>query len=59
MMTRSNYEREIHEIRYKLYEESKTMTSEERDRKGNQLAHELAKKYGFRIIPTKPVRNPV
>jgi len=45
------YEREIDEIRAALYEESKTITQEERIRKDNALIRELAKQYGWKTVP--------
>ena len=51
------YEREIDAIRAKLYEESKLMTQDERIRRANARAHELAKQYGWKIIPAAPPRT--
>ena len=44
------YEKEIDEIRAKLYEESKSMTQEERIRKSNEMMRELARQYNWNII---------
>lgn len=38
---------EIHEIRLKLYEENKNLTSEEHVAKVNREAQEIIKKYGL------------
>ena len=44
------YEKEIDEIRAKLYEESKTMTREERIHRDNELLRELARQYNWNIV---------
>ena len=46
------YEREIDAIRAKLYEESLPMSRDEWHRKISGNAHELAKQFGFKIIPS-------
>ena len=50
------YEKEIDEIRAKLYEESKTMSQEERIRKSNEMMRELAKQYNWNIVPAQSAR---
>jgi len=50
------YEKEIDEIRAKLYEESKTMSQEERIRKSNEMMRELARQYNWNIVPAQSVR---
>ena len=51
------YEREIDEIRAKLCEEYNSMDPEEWHRKISDNAHELAKQYGFQIIPSQSVER--
>ncbi|MCL2434071.1 MAG: hypothetical protein FWD16_06085 [Clostridia bacterium] len=51
------YEREINEIRAKLYEESKDIPVEEQVRRGNELAHELARQYGFKVVPSRSIKR--
>ena len=57
MNNRYPYEREINDIRAKLYEESKGIPVEEQVRRGNALAHELALKYGFKVVPSQSVKR--
>ena len=52
------YEREIEEIRAKLCEEYNSMAPEEWHRKISDNAHELAKQYGFTIIPSQSEMRP-
>ena len=52
-MTNSlDYEKEIDEIRAKLCKEYEEMGHEAWHRKIHENAHELAKQYGFKIIPS-------
>ena len=52
-MTNSlDYEKEIDEIRAKLYEEYLSMGHDAWHQKISDNAHELAKQYGFKIIPS-------
>jgi len=57
------YEREIDEIRARLYEQRqedlKTMTPEELIRRNNQQLHEAAEKYGFKVVPSQNVQRPL
>ena len=48
----SRCEHEIDAIRIKLYEQTKGMTPEERIKRTNDKARELASQYGFVIIPS-------
>ncbi|MCL1995049.1 MAG: hypothetical protein FWG63_02495 [Defluviitaleaceae bacterium] len=50
MMTR--IEKEIREIRLKLYEETKNLTREERIKRVNDNAQKLAAEFGFTIVPS-------
>ncbi|WP_157910232.1 hypothetical protein [Petroclostridium xylanilyticum] len=53
MMTMSNEPRalrEIHEIREKMYEETKNLTPEERAEKRRKEGREIAEKYGLKIV---------
>ena len=52
-MTSLDYEKEIDAIRAKLYEQSLTMTREEWRKMISDNAHEMAKQYGFKIIPSR------
>lgn len=42
--------REIHEIREKLYEETKHLTPEERAEKRRKEGRQIAEKYGLKIV---------
>jgi hypothetical protein len=44
------YEKEIDAIRAKLYEESKTMTREERIRRDNEMVRKLAQQYNWKVV---------
>lgn len=41
--------REIHEIREKLFEETKDLSPEERSVRRNKIGREVAEKYGLKI----------
>ena len=41
--------REIHEIREKIFEETKDLSSDERSARRNRLGREVAEKYGLKI----------
>ena len=51
------YEKEIDEIRARLYEESKTMTREERVRKTNETMRELARQHNWKIAAQPDIRS--
>ena len=53
MASSLDYEKEIDAIRARLYEEYLSMTPEEWRKKISDKAHEAAKQYGFKIIPSK------
>jgi hypothetical protein len=42
--------REIHEIREKIFEETKNMAPEERAERRNKIGKEIAEKYGLKVI---------
>lgn len=44
--------REIHEIREKIYEETKHLSPEERAEQTNKIGREVAEKYGLKIRQT-------
>jgi len=52
-----DYEKEIDAIRARLYEEYKSMTPEEWRKNISNTAHEAAKKYGFKIVPSGSVKQ--
>ena len=47
------YEREIDEIRAKLYQEMQELGKEEFERRQAKLVREAAAQYGFKIIPSQ------
>ena len=47
-----NYENEIDAIRIKLYEETKDLTNEEKNKRLRDKGHKLAEQFGFTIIPS-------
>jgi hypothetical protein len=49
----SPIEQEINEIRLRIYEETKDMTPAQRTEYYNKSGEASAKKYGFKIIPSK------
>ena len=49
--TISNVEKEVNKIRLKLYNETKDLSIDENVKRTNELGRELAKKYGFKIVP--------
>ena len=51
------YEKEIDEIRAKLYQEYLAMTQEEWNRKISDTAYEAAQKYGFMITPSRSIKR--
>jgi len=55
-MKMNDMEREINRIRINLYEETKSLTIEQRVKRSNELAEKLAKQYGF-IIKSSPHTN--
>ena len=52
-MNSLDYEKEIDEIRAKLYEDYLSMGHDEWHRKVSENAHKLAEKYGLTIIPSR------
>jgi len=50
MRTISNIEHEIDKIRLEIYEETKSLTREQRIERTNKIAEVAAKKFGFKII---------
>ena len=42
--------REVHEIREKIYEETKNLSAEERAALTNKIGREVAEKFGLKII---------
>jgi len=51
MKRNSKIEDEIDEIRLRIYEETKDMTSEQRVERSRRISEELSEKYGFKIAP--------
>jgi len=49
--------RELHEIRAKHYEETKSLTPELRARTTNENAAVLSKKFGFTIVSADDIRK--
>jgi len=52
-----DYEKEIDELRARLYEEYLSMKPEEWRKMISDTAHEAAEKYGLTIIPSRSVRT--
>jgi hypothetical protein len=50
MKTINKIEREINQIRLRIYEETKNMTPEQRVERVNKIGEAAAKKYGFKRI---------
>ena len=46
------YENEINTIRIKLYEETKDLTNEEKNKRLRDKGQKLAEQFGFTIIPS-------
>jgi vacuolar-type H+-ATPase subunit E/Vma4 len=46
----SNAEREVNQIRLKLYEETKDLTSAQYKERLDRITEAAAKKYGFRVV---------
>jgi len=50
-MKKSNsIEKEINQIRVRIYEETKNMTAQERAERVNKIGEAAAKKYGFKRV---------
>ena len=50
MKTISKIEKEINQIRYKIYEETKGLTSEQYKKRLNKITEDAVKKYGIKVI---------
>ena len=50
MRTISNVEREVNQIRLKIYEETKNLTPEQYRGRLDKITKAAAMKYGFRVI---------
>lgn len=50
MKTPNTIEREINNVRLRIYEETRDLSVEQRVNRVNQIAEDAAKKYGFKII---------
>jgi len=50
MKTPNTIEQEINQIRFRIYEETKNMTVQERVERVNKIGEAAARKYGFKII---------
>jgi len=50
MKTPNNIEREINQIRLRIYEETKDMTPAQRVERVNRIGEVAAKKYGFKVV---------
>ena len=50
MKTISKIEREVNQIRLKIYEETKDLTPEQYKERLDKLTKSAAKKYGFKIV---------
>ena len=48
-MINSQIEKEINEIRIKLYEEKKDLTTEDFVKRANETSRKIAEKYGIKI----------
>ena len=46
----SNVEREVNQIKLKIYEETKNLTSEQYKERLDKITKAAAKKYGFKIV---------
>ena len=50
MKTISDIEKEVNQIRLKIYEETKHLTSEQYNERLKKITDEASKKYGFKVI---------
>jgi hypothetical protein len=50
MRTSNSIEKEINQIRVRIYEETKNMTAQERAERVNKIGEAAAKKYGFKRV---------
>ena len=48
----SNVEREVNQIRLKIYEETKNLSPEQYRERLDRITKEAAKRYGFKVIPS-------
>ena len=53
MKTTNNIEQEIDQIRLQIYEKTKNMTPEQLTAYYQKSGEQSAKKYGFKIVPTR------
>jgi len=44
-------EKDVNEIRLKIYEETKNMTLQQRKERLERITNPIIKKYGFKVIP--------
>ena len=51
MKTISNIEKEVNQIRLKIYEETKDLTPEQYRQRLDKITEAAAKKYGFKVVP--------
>ena len=58
-MTEPKAMREIHEIREKIYEETKNMTASEHTAYFNAIAEKALKEFGIKIIDKPESRYPI
>ena len=54
MKTPNTIEQEINQIRLRIYEETKDMTTQERVERVNRIGEAAAKKYGFKVVASPP-----
>ena len=50
MKTISNIEKEVNQIRLKIYEETKDLTPEQYRQRLDKITDAAAKKYGFKVV---------
>jgi len=58
MASSLDYEKEIDAVRARLYEEYLSMTPEAWRKMISDTAHEAAKKYGLKIVPSQTAGSP-
>ena len=57
MKTISNIEREVNQIRLKIYEETKHLTSEQYKERLKKITNETSKKHDFKVITSADDKN--
>jgi len=57
MRTFSPIEQEVNQIRLKIYEETKGLTSEQYKQRLDKITDAAAKKYGFKVVASRNLRS--